>query len=112
MKYVKPHLDLDQMGGQKGNSVSHYLIECVNFVLYNQDLKNPHATIAVFVDFDQGFNLIQHSILLEELARMQVPGWLLKILFNYLSQRKLIVRFKGLISEEKDIPAGTGQGCI
>ena len=38
MKYVKKHLDPDQMGGQKGQSISHYLIEVTNFILYNQDL--------------------------------------------------------------------------
>ena len=60
MKYVKPYLDIDQMGGQKGQSIAHYLIEMVNFILYNQDLKNPHATIAAFIDYAQGFNRVKH----------------------------------------------------
>ena len=112
MKYVKPYLDPDQMGGQKGQSVAHYLIEVANFILYNQDLKNPQAIISVFVDYAQGFNRVQHSKIIEISAHMKVPGWLLKIMVSYLSQRKLRVRFKGKVSEAKHIKAGTGQGCF
>ena len=39
MWFVKDKLDPDQMGGQEGHSISHYLIEMTNYILYNQDLK-------------------------------------------------------------------------
>ena len=39
LKYIGKKLDPDQFGGLKGNSISHYLIEMTNFILYNQDLK-------------------------------------------------------------------------
>ena len=32
-------IDWGQYGGTKGSSISHYVIDLVNFVLYNQDLK-------------------------------------------------------------------------
>ena len=32
MHFVKDKLDPDQFGGQKGNSISHYLIELTNFI--------------------------------------------------------------------------------
>ena len=54
MKYVKLFLDPDQMGGQKGHSISHYRLEVANFILYNKDLKIPHATVAILVDYAQG----------------------------------------------------------
>jgi hypothetical protein len=56
MQYVKNRLDRDQFGGKKGHSISHYLIEMTNFILYNQDLSEPQATIANFIDYKQGFN--------------------------------------------------------
>ena len=61
LKYVGPKIDLHQYGGQKGNSVSHYLIEFVNFILYNQDLKEPQATLAVFVDYSKAFNRLDNN---------------------------------------------------
>ena len=112
MKIVKHKLDPDQLGGMKGSSISHYLIEMTNFILYNQDLKDPQATIATFIDYKQGFNRCQHSIFIEILSQdFQVPGWLLRILIGYLSGRKLRIKYKSKISEEWDIFGGGGQGC-
>ena len=112
MKYVDKRLDPDQFGGKKGHSISHYLIEMTNFILYNQDLREPHATIANFIDFKQGFNRCQHSIFIEILSQeFDIPGWLIRILIGYLTQRKMKVRFKGKVGEEKGIPGGAGQGA-
>ena len=74
MQYIQPFLDPDQMGGQKGQSVTHYLIEVSNFILYNQDLKKPQTILAMFVDFSQGFNRVMHSKIIEILEKMNVPG--------------------------------------
>ena len=56
LEYLKEHLDWWQYGGQKGNSVSHYLIDFINFISYNQDIKKIHAVLAVAVDFSKAFN--------------------------------------------------------
>ena len=48
--YLKDKIDKFQYGGQKGNSISHYLIDFLNFVAYNQDIKNIHAVLAVTID--------------------------------------------------------------
>ena len=111
LKYIGKKFDPDQFGGLKGNSISHYLIEMTNFILYNQDLKDPQATLAMFLDYKQGFTRCQHSIFIETLSKdYNLPGWLLRILIGYCSQRKLRVRYKQNIGEEKDIPGGGGQG--
>ena len=47
MEYLEEHIDWWQYGGLKGNSVSHYLIDFINFIQYNQDIKNIHAVLAV-----------------------------------------------------------------
>ena len=39
MKYIKYQPDPIKLGGMKGSSIAHYLIEMTNFILYNQDLK-------------------------------------------------------------------------
>ena len=92
MKCVEKKLDPDQFGGKKGHSISHYLIEMTNLILYNQDLKEPQATIANFIDYKQGFNRCQHSVFIEILSKdYDVPGWLLRILVGYLSGRTMKV---------------------
>ena len=66
----------------------------------------------MFVDFSQGFNRVMHSKIIEILDKMKVPGWLLKIMVSYFTKRNLKIRFKDLLSEEKELNAGVGQGCL
>ena len=84
LEYVGEKLDWGQYGGQKGSSVSHYLIDFINFITYNQDIKNIHAVLAVAIDFSKAFNRQNHSILIELLSDLGVPGWLLQIVIGFL----------------------------
>ena len=110
MVYLGDKLDWAQYGGQKGNSISHYLIELVNFILYNQDMKSPHAVLAVLIDYSKAFNRINHNRIITILSNMGVPGWLLRIIIGYLTERELIVRYRGKQSQRKWLPGGTPQG--
>ena len=83
MQYIGDKLDWRQYGGQKGNSVSHYLVELVNFILYNQDMKSPHAVLAVMIDYSKAFNRINHNKIITILSNMGVPGWLLRIIIGF-----------------------------
>ena len=112
LEYLEEHLDWAQYGGQKGNSVSHYLIDFINFVSYNQDIKNIHAVLAVAVDFSKAFNRQNHNILIELLSELGVPGWLLQIVIGFLEKREMEVFFKGEKSERKTLPGGGPQGTI
>ena len=84
LKYVGDKIDMKQFGGQKGNSITHYLIEFINFILYNRDMSNPHAVLAITVDFRKAFNSQNNNILVTLLSNMGVPGWLLKIVVAFL----------------------------
>ena len=85
MQYVAEKIDTKQFGGQKGNSITHYIIEFVNFILYNRDMSNPHAVLALMVDFRKAFNRQNHNMLVTILSKMGVPGWLLRIVIAFLS---------------------------
>ena len=74
MEYLGKHLDWWQYGGQKGNSVSRYLIDFINFISYNQDMRNIQAVLAVTEDFEKAFNRQNHNILIELLSELGVPG--------------------------------------
>ena len=89
LNFVGDKIDPNQYGGQKGNSITHYLIEFINFVLYNQDMSNPRAVLAVMVDFKKAFNRQNHNKLVTLLSDMGVPGWLLNIIIGFLSNREL-----------------------
>ena len=110
--YLKVHMDRDQFGGTASNSVSHYLIELTNFILYNIDLSTPLTTIMTMVDFSKGFNRVHHAALINELHSLGIPAWILRIVKSYLSNRELRIRYKEGISEPASLPGGLGQGTL
>ena len=46
LNYIGDQLDFRQYGGSKGNSITHYLIEFINFILINQDSDAQTAILA------------------------------------------------------------------
>ena len=75
--FIADKIDFRQYGGIKGNSVSHYLVEFINFILYNQDDKEPTAVLACLVNFPKAFNRQDHTILVTKHCDMGLPAWLL-----------------------------------
>ena len=90
IRWIWPHVcdkvDRNQYGGITSNSVSHYLIEITNFILYNMDLTIPVSTILTMVDFSKGFNKKNHGQLIMELHGMGVPALILRILVSFLTK--------------------------
>ena len=112
LHYIGDKIDFRQYGGQKGNSVNHYLIELVNFILYCQDSPEKIAVLACLVDFKKAFNRQSHEILITKLSDLGVPGWLLKLVIAFLQNRRMIVKLKDKFSSEKFLPGGGPQGTI
>ena len=112
LEYISPYIDCGQYGGLKGSSVSHYLVDFINFVLYNQDIKDIHAVLAVAVDFSKAFNRVNHNIVIELLSDLGVPGWLLDVVIGFLEHRELLVNYKGETSNKKNMPGGGPQGTL
>ena len=110
--FVGDKLDWGQFGGIKGSSSSHYLIDMITYILYNQDLKEPRAVVAAMVDFEKAFNKQNHHKLISKLSDMGVPGWLLEIVIGFLKDRTLVVSYRGEKSEAKNMPGGGPQGTI
>ena len=112
MFYVGSKMDPRQFGGLRGNSISHYMIELIHFILYNQDYNLPIAVLACTVDFSKAFNRQNHNLLITKLSDMGVPGWLLNIVMGFLSDRVMVLRYKGETSDQKALPGGGPQGTL
>ena len=74
LEIIGDKMDFRQYGGTRGNSVSHYLIEFINFILYNQDDREPTSVLACLVDFAKALNRQDHNILVAKLYDMGVPA--------------------------------------
>ena len=57
LDYIGHLIDFRQYGGLKGNSITHYLIEFINFILSNQENKEPTAILACMIDFSKAFTV-------------------------------------------------------
>jgi hypothetical protein len=105
-------MDPRQFGGSKGNSIAHYKIELLNFILYIQDYDLPIGVLAYTVDFSKAFNRQNHNLLVTKLSDMGVPGWLLNVVMGFLTNRVMVVRYKGETTEQKPLPGGGPQGTL
>ena len=109
--YVKSNWDSGQFGSRPGSSCTHYIIYLVDFVLKNWE-KEKTSVLSLLLDWNKGFNRILHSRLITILSDLGVPPFLLRIIFLFLSNRKMIVRHNGVFSEEKDLNGGGPQGSL
>ena len=110
--FIKDKIDFRQYGGFKGNSIMHYLIEFINLILSCQDSSDQTAILALMVDFSKAFNRQNHGISITKLCDMGVPGWLLRIVVGFLTDRKMYVRYRGKQSSIKSLPGGGPQGTL
>ena len=112
LESIGSKIDFRQYGGTKGNSISHYLIELINFILYNQDQKDPTAVLACLVDFSKAFNRQDHNILITKLSDLGVPSWLLRLVIAFLKDRTMVVKYKSAVSDPRCLPGGGPQGTL
>ena len=78
----------------------------------NLDKREPHAVLMALVDLEKAFNRVSHQLVIQDLADMHVPGWLLLILISYLTERSMFMRYKGSISSKKLLPGSSPQGAF
>ena len=112
LEYIGEKMDFRQYWGTKGNSICHYLIEFINFILLNQDSKDQTAVLACMVNFAKAFNRHNHNILISKLSDMGVPGWLLKVVMGFLTNRWIKVRFNAKQPSTKYLTGGGPQGTL
>ena len=108
---VAPYLDPCQYG-LKGASITHYLFKLLKFTHEYLDLKNPHAVVVAMVDQSKAFNRVSHQLVIEDLYDMHVPVWLLLILISYLTERSMILNYKGASSTPQNLPGSSPQGAF
>ena len=108
---ISPYLDPNQCG-LKGSSVTHYLIKLLHFIHSTLDLRSPHAVLAICIDLSKAFNRVDHILVIQDLFDMHTPPWLLNIVFSYLTNRTMTIRFRGAQSSLHNLPAGSPQGAF
>ena len=74
--------------------------------------KKPTAVLAGLVDFSKAFNRIDHNVIVTILSDLNIQTCALRLVMSYLSNRRMCVRYNGVVSDEQDIPGGGPQGGL
>lgn len=100
-----------QFGFQPGLSCNHALTKFSCDITEN--LNNKIPTIACAIDSAKAFDTIWHEGLIYKMKYLYgYNDYLCKLIYNYCSDRKLVVNIENQNSSERSILAGAAQGSI
>ena len=97
-----------QHGFRKNRSTTHAVLQLVNHININADMKTP--TMVVFIDFRKAFDCVCHEKLVDKLASANLSPGALNWIRDYLDGRKQRVLANGIKSDSLDIQQGVPQG--
>ena len=110
---MKQHKDEAQYGNEKGLSVQHYLIKMINKILTALDTNSIHEVYAVLVnlvDWSSAFDRQCLKLAIKSFPENGVRNSLIPVLKSFFQNRKMFVKWHGLLSSERDLPGGGPQG--
>jgi hypothetical protein len=100
----------DQHGFREGRSCHLALNTFVDYAKRKLDSKKH--VIAIFLDFSQAFDTIDHQLLMIKLEKYGFSPNALELMKNYLSNRFSLVSFNGKFSTKELLKSGVPQGSI
>ena len=97
-----------QFGFRNSRSTSGALSTILDNILYQ--LNNAEFSVVAYLDFQKAFDTINHKIIITKLENAGLGQNSLKLLQNYLSNRKQKTKIHSGISSIKSITVGVPQG--
>ena len=79
---VLPKLDQKQFGALRGRSTTHALIDMTH--MWHQALDQSLSARDLFVDFTKAFDRVDHTIVINKLTELGIPGSVIKWFASFL----------------------------
>ena len=98
----------EQFGFRAKHSTSHVITDVTNKLQNFCDNRN--FTCLILLDLSKALDTVNHQILLNKLEKYGVRGNSLKLINDYLTNRKQVVSVNNVFSEQKSIACGVPQG--
>ena len=108
--YFETILSPNQCGFRKGFSTQHCLISLIE--KWKKSIDNGGAFGALITDLSKAFDCLSHELLIAKLEAYGFDEKSLKLIYNYLSNRKQRVKINDSYSSWREILYGVPQGSI
>ena len=108
-KVVNKYISLTQFGFMNGKSCSQALHIIRRLPDYGE--MSQTNVIAVFLDWKQAFDKVEHSKLIEALRRIGICDHFLEVIGNLYEQPMFYAKYEQQKSELRHQSAGIRQGC-
>ena len=79
--------------------------------IYSAINKNEEVDV-IYTDFEKAFDKVDHGILIDKLYSLGIRGKILKLIYNYLTNRTQCVKIKDCLSQSFYITSGVPQRSI
>ena len=112
---IQSSIDPAQYGNEKGLSTAHYLVKMVHRILEILDTNTStqkYAVIAKLIDWSQAFDRVDAKLGLEAFIKCGLRPSLVPLLGSFFQDRRMIVKWHGCVSTERDLPGGVPQGSL
>ena len=103
-------LSKNQSGFRKNKSTVDQILKLQDSIL--KKLKNKDSVLAVFIDFERAYDMLNIPTLLRKLQSMGINGNIYNWLKNFLSNRTFQVKVGASLSDKFILENGTPQGSI
>ena len=110
---MKAKLGACQFANQANQSINHYLVQLVDRVLSVLDgsTRGEHtAVIATLADWSKAFDRQDPTLAIKSFQDNGVRSSFIPILMSFFEDRKMFVKWHGVISSTKSLPGGGPQG--
>ena len=103
-----------QMGARKNRSTESALYHIVQQIqaAWGARAKSRQVVSILSLDMAGAFDRVSHERLLENLRIKKIPGWLMKCVKSFLSDRITTIRLKEWKSQAKSVRCGISQKSV
>ena len=102
-----------QFGGQKGSGTEHLIVCLVDRVLQLLDQNNTHSMVIMNgVDWMQAFDRNDPTNTTKKFIKIGLRPSLVSVLIDYMTGRKMKVKFNGKLSKLWNLVGGSPQGIL
>lgn len=99
-----------QSGFRKNRSTKDHLLFMTQKI--EESLTRKKRVCALFFDISKAFDCVWHAGLIYKLINYKIPGYLIRIIYDFLFGRSFFVQVDGESSEYQKITNGVPQGSV